>query len=87
MTGSLDLLKKALEVKSAAAWARDLNVTRATLTMAKTRGRLSPVLAGNFAIELGEPAEKWVAIAAIEQEENTPLLNRLRDSQPQWRKL
>lgn len=87
MQNTMELLDRALNVKHAAAWANDLNITRATFSMAKKAGRLSPALAGNLAIELGENAEHWIAIAAIEAEKKTALLERLKARQAIWRKL
>ncbi len=43
------------------------------------RGRLSPVLAGNIAMDLGEDASKWMAVAALEAERESPLRDRLRE--------
>jgi hypothetical protein len=87
MNSTMQLYEKALSVKHASAWAKDLNITRATLSMAKARNRLSPALAGNFAIELGEDAEHWIAVAAIEAEPDSSLLQRLKKSQALRRKL
>lgn len=87
MTNTMQLFEKALSVKHAAAWARDLNLTRATFSMAKKQGRLSPVLAGNFAMELGEDPEHWVAIAALEAEKDSELLARLKKRSNIWRRL
>lgn len=86
MHSTMELFEKALTVKHAAAWAKDLNLTRAAFSMAKKQKRLSPVLAGNLAIELGESPEHWIAIAAIEAEKESPLLQRLKDCQGNWRK-
>jgi hypothetical protein len=86
MQSTMELFDRAMAIKHAAAWARDLNVTPQTFSMAKKQGRLSPVLAGNFAIELGEDPEHWVAIAALEAEKTGPLLERLRKSQESWRR-
>ena len=86
MHTTMDLFEKALTVKHAAAWARDLNITRATFSMAKKHGRLSPVLAGNVAMELGEDPVQWVAIAALEAEKDSELLARLKKSARGWRK-
>jgi hypothetical protein len=82
----MELFEKALSVQRAADWARELNLTRATFSLAKQRGRLSPVLAGNIAIKLGENPEHWIAIAALEAEPKSPLLQRLKDCQGSWRK-
>ena len=87
MHSTMELFEKALTVQHAAAWAKRFNLTRAALSTAKKQQRLSPVLAGNFAIELGESPEHWIAIAAIEAEKDSPLLERLKKSQAKWRKL
>lgn len=86
MQTTMDLFAKALDVQHAAAWAHQLNLTPAALSVAKKQGRLSPVLAGNIAIELGEDPEHWVAVAALEAEKESPLLRRLQKSQISWRK-
>lgn len=86
MQSTMQLLDKALANQTAAGWANKLNITRQTFTNAKKAKRLSPALAGNLAIELGENAEHWIAIAAIEAEKESPLLERLRKSQANWRK-
>lgn len=86
MQKSMQLLEKALQIQTAASWAHRLNITRQTFTNAKRVERLSPALAGNLAIELGEDPEHWIAVAAIEAEKESPLLQRLRKSQESWRK-
>lgn len=86
MHNTMDLLAAALQRKHAAQWANDLNITRQVFSMAKKAQRLSPALAGNLAIELGESPEHWIAVAAIEAEKESPLLARLRKSQGSWRK-
>lgn len=80
MTSTLELLTKALEKKSASAWSRDYNITPGTFTNAKKAGRLSPMLAGNIAMDLGEDANRWMAVAALEAERDSPLRDRLRDT-------
>lgn len=87
MTSTMELLQKALTVKRAAHWCNDLNLETSTMAQAKKRGRLSPVLAGNLAIELGESPEHWMAVAAMEAEPESPLLKRLRNCQELRRKL
>lgn len=86
MQNTMELLTKALSVKRAARWTEDLNLDASTICQAKKKGRLSPALAGNFAIELGESPEHWIAIAAIEASPESTLLQRLKKSQPSWRK-
>jgi len=87
MGNTMQLLTKALEVKRASRWSEELDIDVSTIAQAKKRGRLSPTLAGALAIELGESASEWIAIAAIEAEKNSPLLERLKARQAIWRKL
>ena len=88
MQKTMDLYEMALRKQHAAAWAREFNITTAALSHAVKKGRLSPILAGNFAIDLGEDAEKWMAIAAIEAEpRDTSLLARLKSRVKPWRRL
>jgi len=68
MTHSIELLNKALEIKTISEWARTLNIVPSTITNARRIGRLSPTLAGNFAINLGENPTQWIALAAMEAE-------------------
>lgn len=90
MHATMDLLAKALTEKHASAWARDFNLDRSTFSQAKKHGRLSPMLAGNIAIELGEDPEHWIAIAALEAAQNDKdmaLLTRLKERHKPWRRL
>lgn len=83
-----ELLDKALAVQpSAKAWCDKLGLSRNTLAVGKFRGRLSPAIAGGLAMELGENPEHWIAIAALEAEPESTLLQRLKKSQEKWRKL
>jgi len=69
-TQSIDLLHKAFEQEhSGAFWAQQLNVTRAAISLARVKGRLSPTLAAGLA-RLIDPARvpQWTALAAIEAE-------------------
>ncbi len=86
MQSTMQLLDKALSFKKAARWCEELDIDSSVISQARKRGNLSPALAGNFAIELGEEPEHWIAIAAIEAERDSPLLARLRKSQATWRK-
>ena len=54
--------------------------------MAQKRGRLSPVLAGHFAMKLGENPEHWIAVAALEAEPESSLLEELKAHANKWRK-
>jgi len=86
MPNTMQLLDQALQKQRASAWARELNLTESALSIAKKRGRLSPVLAGNLAIKLGENPEHWIAVAALEAEPDSELLARLKTSANSWRK-
>lgn len=87
MAATMELLAKALATKRASHWCNDFGIDRSVITQAKKRGNLSPALAGNFAIELGESPEHWMAVAAMEAERDSPLLQRLKERQEYWRKL
>ncbi len=65
---TMDLLNKALEQHPAPYWTKKLNLSRGALHTAKTRGSLSPAIAGALAEELGEPVKDWIVIAALEGE-------------------
>jgi len=84
MQTTMNLLDKAISVQRAAAWARDLNISEAAMSIAKKRGRLSPTLAGNLAMKLGESPEKWICIAAMEAEPESSLLETLKATAPVW---
>ncbi|MGE8447314.1 MAG: hypothetical protein ACN6O1_13980 [Comamonas sp.] len=77
MSSTIELLEMALKSKRAATWCRELNISTAAFAQAKKRGRLSPLLAGNIAIDLGESPDHWMAVAALEAERESPLRDRL----------
>ena len=87
MQSTMQLLDKALDFQKAARWCETLNLDPSVISQARRRGNLSPALAGNLAIELGESVEHWIAVAAIEAEKDSPLLERLKKSQALRRKL
>jgi hypothetical protein len=86
MAHTLELLEKALTVKRAAHWCDEFNIDLSTISKAKQRGRLSPTLAGNFAMKLGEDPAQWIAIAALEAEPQSTLLDALKTKSGVWRK-
>jgi len=86
MPQTIDLLNKALEIKTASEWARLFNIVPSAITNARRAGRVSPALAGNFAIELGEDAERWMLAAQLESKQEIQLMDRLRAAKPEWRK-
>lgn len=80
MPHTIDLLNHALQKQTAAAWSRRMNLTRATFSQAKKRGRLSPTLACNLAMELGADPIFWTAVAAAEAEPPGPLREKLEQT-------
>ena len=79
MQTTAQLLEHALKTRPAKFWCDRYYIRESTISTAKKRGRLSPVLAGNLAYDLGEDVTKWMAIAATETERETPMSERLRD--------
>lgn len=73
MQTTMDLLNKAMATgeMNASQWCENLKMSRSALAVAKTRGRLSPTIAGNLARMVGEDATKWIAIAALEADPDT----------------
>lgn len=80
MPHTIELLEMALQKRKAAEWCSRLNITKGTISHAKKRGRLSPTLAGNLAIEIGADPIFWTAVAAAEAEPEGPLRERLEKS-------
>lgn len=69
MPKTLDLLAKASSAEphtSNAEWCRRMGVERTALNVAKNRGHLPPLLAGNMARLLGEDPAKWILLAVFE---------------------
>lgn len=77
MPKTIELLERALLKRKAAEWCSRLNITKGTISHAKKRGRLSPTLAGNFAIEMEADPIFWTAVAAAEAEPPGPLRDKL----------
>ncbi len=77
MKTTVELMEKALAIKPAAEWARQLGIARALFTNAKSRGNLSPIVAGELAAEIGEDPQKWIVIAALETGKESACKDRL----------
>lgn len=77
MQTTLDLLEKALAQHPAPYWTARLNLARTTLATAKVRGHLSPSIAGALAEEMGEDAQKWLVVAALEGERESACKTRM----------
>lgn len=72
MQSTMTLLDAALKFEPAPYWHKQLQLSRNALHSARNRGHLSPTMAGAIAKLLGEPIEKWICIAALEQEKESP---------------
>lgn len=66
MTGSIELLYRFQGNDSDSKASEKLGCVKATLAMARKRGRLSPELTAEIAEKLGENAVFWMAVAAAE---------------------
>lgn len=75
MPQTIDLLNKVLELKTAFEWARRFNIVPSAITNARRAGHVSPALTGNFAIELGEDAERWMLAAQLESKQEIALMD------------
>lgn len=77
MPHTMELMERALERKQAADWCRHFNITKGAFSQARKRGRLSPTLAGNLAMEMGADPVFWTAVAAAEAEPDGPLRKKI----------
>jgi len=68
---TMNLLERALLVKTPPEWARELGLERTALHTAKKREHLSPAIAGAIAEKMGEPVMEWMAVAALESEKDS----------------
>lgn len=64
---TMDLLNMALETDNLRAWARRLDLSEEALRTARSRGRLSPMIAAALAEGLHQDPARWIAIAALEK--------------------
>ena len=87
MKTTLDLLARALEGQTNLALAGKLHVYSSALSKARDRGRLSPILAGQVAEQLGEDVTYWIALAALEAEPPSTARDKLRRDIRRGRKL
>lgn len=79
MNTSMELIEKALKVKKAAEWNKQLGLSNAGIDMAKKRGKLSPAIAFALAEEMGEKSpELWALIAAAESERDSECKERMK---------
>lgn len=77
MQTTMNLLDAALNVQTATDWCRELGLARNALSVAKTRGHISPAIAGAIAERLNEDVDRWIAIAALESEKDSACKQRM----------
>jgi hypothetical protein len=85
MESTIQLLDKALSSvrqtdpkASERSFSKQLGLSPAALSVARHRGNLSPIAAGQVALLLGENVEHWMAVAAIEAEPKSRATEQLR---------
>ncbi|VTU28781.1 hypothetical protein H4CHR_02273 [Variovorax sp. PBS-H4] len=74
---TMDLLDKALEQDNLRAWALRLGLSEEALRTARSRGRLSPVIAGALAEDLHLDPAQWIVIAVLETERDSACKTRM----------
>lgn len=77
MQTTMNLLERALKIQPYKYWTQRLNLSRGALHSGKTRGHLSPAIAGALAEEMGESPRDWMVIAALESEKNSACKTRM----------
>ncbi len=77
MQTTMNLLEAALKKQPAPYWTDRLNLARTTLNTAKSRGHLSPAIAGALAEELGQDPREWIVVAALESERESACKERM----------
>lgn len=68
MQTTMNLLAAAMEVHPVPEWTRALKLSKNALHEAKKRGNLSPAIAYALADKMGQDAEAWALVAAVESE-------------------
>lgn len=86
MQTTMQLLDAALTKAPAPYWTERLALSRGALHTAKTRGHLSPSIAGALAEELGEDVDAWIVLAALESEKQSACKDRMLKRMGVWRK-
>lgn len=77
MQTTMTLLEQALSKQPAARWTEALRLSKGAISAAKTRGHLSPAIAGAIAEELGQDPNQWIVIAALESERDSACKTRM----------
>ena len=72
------LLTLALARDGLGSWARRLGLSEQALRTARSRGRLSPAIAGALALELEHDPGPWMVVAALETERHSACKERMQ---------
>jgi hypothetical protein len=78
MNQTMKLLEKALEKKPIPEWTKELQLSRDAISTSKSKGHLSPTIAGAMAESLGLDAIKWIAVAALESARDSACTARMK---------
>ena len=77
MPTTMNLLDEAFAIHPAPFWTERLKLARQTLHTSKTRGHLSPAIAGALAEEMGRDPTPWIVVAALESERDSACKTRM----------
>lgn len=72
MQSTMTLLNRALAVAPIPTWTEKLHLSRDAISNAKSKGHLTPVIAGALAAELEEDVAQWTTVAVIEGAKDSP---------------
>ena len=72
MQSTMNLLDEALKVAPIPEWTRKLHLSRDAIAGAKSKGRLTHVIAGGLAIELNQDPARWIEMATLESAPDSP---------------
>lgn len=79
MQSTMNLLEAALSTQPAPYWTDKLKLSRSALHTAKTRGHLSPAIAGALAEELGQDVKTWAISSRYQSRSSKPIRHLLGD--------
>jgi len=80
MENTLQLADAAIQTSglSERALCKELGVAVTNIAMARKRGSLSPIVAGQLAARMGLDVEHWIAVSVLESAPKSDSTNRLR---------
>lgn len=87
MQQTMELLDKAVAIAPIPTWTKKLQLSRDAISNAKSKGHLTPVIAGALAAELDEDIAKWTTLAVIEGAKDSPAKRALMKKLEKIRKL